>query len=67
MISISTNACLQILLIFSLYILLLYNTCNLIEVNKILFTLNIKTIFIIYYCNFLGISVGSSLFAKALN
>ena len=38
MISISTNACFQILLIFSLFIMLLY-TCNWIEVNKILFTL----------------------------
>ena len=38
MISISIYACFQILLIFSLLIMLLY-TCNLIEVNKILCTL----------------------------
>ena len=39
MISISIYACFQILLIFSLFIMLLY-ACNSIEVNKILFTLN---------------------------
>ena len=38
MISISIYACFQILLIFSLFIMLLY-ACNWIEVNKILFTL----------------------------
>ena len=42
MISTSINACFQILLIFSLFIMLLY-TCNWIEVNKILFTLSKKT------------------------
>ena len=48
MISKSIYACFQILLIFSLFIMLLY-TCNWIEVNKILFTLNF---FICQYFSF---------------
>ena len=47
----SIYACFQILFIFSLFIMLLYS-CNRMEVNKILFTLNNGETLLLFICLF---------------